>query len=76
MSLPQKKLKTVEPEMPNDPYIVSHVARVKIEQATAVHAKTLAVLRSFLESLEFTVSESKLIDAFTELGSRSGHLRG
>jgi hypothetical protein len=68
MSLPQKELKAVGPEVPNDPYIVSHIARVKIEQANAVHAKTLAVLRSFLESLEFTVSESKLIDAFTELG--------
>ncbi len=68
MSLPQRKLKAVEPENPNDPYIVSHVARVKIEKANAVHAKTLSVLRAFLEGLKFGVSESKLIDAFTELG--------
>jgi hypothetical protein len=69
MSLPQKKRRIIEPENPSDPYIVSHVARVKIEQANAVHAKTLAVLRSFLESLKFTVSDSKLIDAFTELST-------
>lgn len=69
MSQPQRRSKTVEPEDPSDPYIVSHVARVKVEQANAVHARTLAVLRSFLSGLKLSVSESKLIDAYTELGA-------
>jgi hypothetical protein len=69
MSPPRMRSEGVEPEDPGDPYILSHVARVKLEQANAVHAKTLAVLRSFLSGRELTVSESKLIDAYTELGA-------
>jgi hypothetical protein len=54
-----------EPE--SDPYIISQVARVKMEQANATHARVLSKLRDVLRSSGFEVSESKLIDAFSVL---------
>jgi hypothetical protein len=56
-------------EPADDPYIVSQVARVKVEQASRVHGETLELLRRFLYERRVEVASSKLIDAFSVLNS-------
>jgi hypothetical protein len=55
-------------ESVTDPYIISQTARAKMEQANAVHQRTLEMLKAHLHSRKRAVSESKLIDAYAVLG--------
>ena len=59
---------SVEPEANDDPYIVSQTSRLKVERANGAHEETLAILRNYLEKSGFSVSESKLIDAYSVVG--------
>ena len=54
-------------ESVDDPYILSQTARAKMERANRVHFATLQVLRTYLQSRNCDVSESKLIDAYSVL---------
>jgi hypothetical protein len=54
-------------EPADDPYIVSQIARVKVEQASRVHSETLELLRRFLHERRLEVTNSRLIDAFSVL---------
>ena len=52
-----------------DEYIVSRTARLKIERANSEHARTLAVLETYLSQFGYIVEHSRLIDAFARLKS-------
>jgi hypothetical protein len=54
-------------ESTNDPYIVSQTARAKMERANNVHRGTLEVLKLHLQSRKRSVTESRLIDAYSVL---------
>ncbi|MAG36673.1 MAG: hypothetical protein CL878_10600 [Dehalococcoidia bacterium] len=51
----------------SDPYIVSQVARAKVERANTQHERALRVLVEFLEAHRYTVERSRLVDAFCHL---------
>ena len=50
-----------------DPYIVSQVARAKLERANKFHEETLLVLVRFLQSNGFVVENDNLIDVYCRL---------
>lgn len=54
-------------ELNDDPYIISHTARAKMEQANDTHRHTLQTLRTHLGEQGRAVGESKLIDAYAVL---------
>lgn len=54
-------------EISPDPYIVSQVARAKLERANRSHEATLQVLVSFLQSNGFLVQTNRLADAYCRL---------
>lgn len=60
------KLKS-EPE--DDPYIISKVAKIKLENANNLHKNTNRLLRQYLAFNQLTVMESKLIDTYSVLSS-------
>jgi hypothetical protein len=51
----------------SDPYIVSQVARARLERANRRHEETLRILARTLESHGLVVERSRLIDAFARL---------
>lgn len=51
----------------SDPYIISQVARAKLEQANYKHQCALRILVEFLESNGFIVEYSRFVDAFCRL---------
>jgi hypothetical protein len=70
LSVPsQKKHKRAPDESSTDPYVVSQAARAKTERANFLHQGTLQALKSHLASKSRDVSESKLIDAYSVLGT-------
>jgi len=46
----------------DDPYIISQVSRVKVEQASAEHQRVLTILEDALDALSIELANSKLID--------------
>lgn len=56
-----------EGEVDSDPYIISQVARAKLERANTNHARALQTLVAFLESNGFVVERSRLVDAYCRL---------
>ena len=51
----------------SDPYIISQMARAKLERANTNHEHTLQTLSTFLESNGFVVERSRLVDAYCRL---------
>ena len=49
----------------NDPYIVSQIARAKLERANQQHEMTLQILAKTLNSMKYEALETKLIDIFS-----------
>ena len=60
-----------ESEFSGDPYIVSRVARNKLERANRRHASTLNLIVEVLNEFGVEVKETNLIDAFAVLGGES-----
>lgn len=51
----------------NDPYIISQIARVKLERANKLHEDTLQILIKVLQQNGFYVEFTRLIDAYCRL---------
>ena len=54
-------------EAKSDDYIMSQIARAKLERANAEHKLTLSKLVDFLQCKGFVVERSRLVDAFCRL---------
>lgn len=52
---------------PDDEYVVSRTARVKMERAVRIHSATLSLLRRYLASRAIPTGANQLIDLFAEL---------
>lgn len=55
-----------EDDAVDDPYVVSWISRVKVEQATREHQRTLTALEDHLGAAGFQLFNSKLIDLLGE----------
>ncbi len=68
-SLSSQKAEGDQPQVGSggDPYIVSQVARAKLERANRVHANTLDMLVKHLQQQGFLVESSRLVDAYCRL---------
>jgi hypothetical protein len=52
---------------PDDEYVVSRTARVKMERAVRIHSATLSLLRRYLAARAISTGANKFIDLFAEL---------
>lgn len=59
----------LEKEANNDPYIISRIAKTKIENANIKHKNTVLALIQYLKRKKYAPIESKLIDTFCFLNS-------
>lgn len=59
----------IEKEAENDPYIISRIAKSKMESANTKHKNTVLALKQYLQMKKFTPIESKLIDTFCVLNT-------